>query len=171
MGQKVQVLASIAHDPELIIFDEPFSGLDPVNQGVLEEIVVDLRNRGRTVLFSTHVMQHAERLCDRLVIIGGGRRLFDGTVTEARRTLPRRVRIETDDDPAALGRLPGVASLNSGGPGVWEVELLEQADPQLILRTCFEHSIRLRAFNAADPSLHDVFMKLVGPSAREASFR
>lgn len=171
MGQKVQVLASIAHDPELIIFDEPFSGLDPVNQGVLEEIVVDLRNRGRTVLFSTHVMQHAERLCDRLVIIGGGRRLFDGTVTEARRTLPRRVRIETDDDPAPLGRLPGVASLKADGSGVWEVELLEQADPQLILRTCFEHSIRLRAFNAVDPSLHDVFMKLVGPSAREASFR
>lgn len=171
MGQKVQVLASIAHDPELVILDEPFSGLDPVNQGVLEEIVTDLRDRGRTVLFSTHVMPHAERLCDRLVIIGGGRRLFDGTMIDARRTLPHRVRLDTDDDPAPLRQVPGVAGLNPEGAGSWQVELSEGADPQLVLRACFEHSIRLRTFNAAEPSLHDVFMKLVGPSAREASFR
>ncbi len=171
MGQKVQVLASIAHDPELVILDEPFSGLDPVNQGVLEEIVTDLRARGRTVLFSTHVMAHAERLCDRLVIIGGGRRLFDGTMTEARRILPHRVRLHTDDDPAPLRGVPGVTGLISDGPGAWQVELSEGADPQLVLRACFERAIRLRTFNAAEPSLHDVFMKLVGPSAREASFR
>lgn len=171
MGQKVQVLASVAHDPELVILDEPFSGLDPVNQGVLEEIVLDLRARGRTVLFSTHVMQHAERLCDRLVIIAGGRRLFDGTVPEARRTVPNRVRLHTDDDPAPLRTLPGVASLEPGGPGEWQVELREGTDAQSILRACFEQSIRLRSFNASEPSLHDVFMKLVGPTAREASFR
>lgn len=171
MGQKVQVLASIAHDPELVIFDEPFSGLDPVNQGVLEEIVTDLRARGRTVLFSTHVMQHAERLCDRLVIIGGGKRLFDGTLSEARQTVPHRVRLETEDDPSRLENVPGVSRLTSDGPGTWQVELSQGADPQCVLRACFECSIRLRSFNSAEPSLHEVFMKLVGPSAREASFR
>jgi len=171
MGQKVQVLASIAHDPELVILDEPFSGLDPVNQGVLEEIVQDLRARGRTVLFSTHVMQHAERLCDRLVIIARGRALFDGTVPEARRVVPRVVKIETDDDPGALAALAGVAGLHATGPSRWQVTLAERADPQDVLRACFERSIRLRSFDAAEPSLHDVFMALVGPSAREASFR
>lgn len=171
MGQKVQVLASIAHDPELIIFDEPFSGLDPVNQGVLEEIVHDLRARGRTVLFSTHVMQHAERLCDRLVIIAGGRRLFNGTVTEARRSIPHRVRIESLDDPSPLRALPGVEALLEEGPNAWQLELRENTDPQTVLQACFANSIRLRSFSSAEPSLHDVFMKLVGPSAREASFR
>jgi ABC-2 type transport system ATP-binding protein len=171
MGQKVQVLASIAHDPELVIFDEPFSGLDPVNQGVLEEIVADLRRRGRTVLFSTHVMQHAERLCDRIVVIGRGRALFDGTVGEARRRVPRRVRLQTSDDPAPLRALPGVSALHDAGGGKWEVELRDGVDPQSILQACFQAPVRLRSFDAAEPSLHDVFVDLVGSGAREASFR
>ncbi len=171
MGQKVQVLASIAHDPELVILDEPFSGLDPVNQEVLEEIVRDLRARGRTVLFSTHVMQHAERLCDRLIIIAQGRRLFDGSVGEARRTIPHRVRIETSDDPSRLESLPSVASLHSDGADRWQIQLREGSDPHEILRACFELPIRLRSFDAAEPSLHEVFVQLVGPGAREAAFR
>jgi ABC-2 type transport system ATP-binding protein len=171
MGQKVQVLASIAHDPEFVILDEPFSGLDPVNQGVLEEIVTDLRARGRTVLFSTHVMQHAERLCDRVVVIGKGRALFDGTVEAARRLVPRRVRIETADDASPLRALPSVASVRDAGGGKWEVELREGGDPQAVLQACFERPVRLRSFDAAEASLHDVFVKLVGNEAREASFR
>ncbi|MDB6109226.1 MAG: putative transporter ATP-binding protein YhaQ, partial [Pedosphaera sp.] len=102
MGQKVQMLASIAHDPEFVILDEPFSGLDPVNQQVMEEIIRDMAGRSRTVLFSTHVMQHAERLCDRILLIAKGRKLFDGTIAEAKRTIPRRVRIETADDVGLL---------------------------------------------------------------------
>src|SRR5438105_3986880 len=82
MGQKVQMLASIAHDPELVILDEPFSGLDPVNQQVMEEIIRDMAKRNRTVLFSTHVMQHAERLCDRILLIAKGRKILDGTLAE-----------------------------------------------------------------------------------------
>src|SRR5438093_11046204 len=79
MGQKVQVLAAIAHDPELVILDEPFSGLDPVNQQVMEEIIRDMAKRKRTVLFSTHFMQHAERLCAWSILIANGRRIFGGT--------------------------------------------------------------------------------------------
>src|SRR3989440_10336056 len=97
MGQKVQMLASIAHDPEFVILDEPFSGLDPVNQQVMEEIIRDMAKRERTVLFSTHVMQHAERLCDRILLIAKGKRLFDGTISQAKGLLPRRVRLETED--------------------------------------------------------------------------
>jgi len=176
MGQKVQVLASIAHDPELVILDEPFSGLDPVNQQVLEEIVRDLAARGRTVLFSTHVMQHAERMCDRILLIARGKKLFDGTVSEALRTIPRRLVIESEDDVAPLRALPGVLALEQvvGGthkPGTWELRLRESADPQEVLARCFERGIRLRRFDHSEPSLHEVFVNLVGPEAREASHR
>ena len=176
MGQKVQVLASIAHDPELVILDEPFSGLDPVNQQVLEEIVRDLAARGRTVLFSTHVMQHAERMCDRILLIARGKKLFDGTVPEALRTIPRRLVIESEDDVAPLRALPGVLALeqvvgDTHKPGTWELRLRESADPQEVLARCFERGIRLRRFDHSEPSLHEVFVNLVGPEAREASHR
>jgi len=181
MGQKVQMLASIAHDPEFVILDEPFSGLDPVNQQVMEDIIHDMAGRGRTVLFSTHVMQHAERLCDRILLMAKGRKIFDGTLAEAKRIIPRRVRIETGDDIAPLRELGEVVSVlaletTSGGvasgvPTHWELELREDADPQGILQICFARGIRLHSFNQSDPTLHEVFMRLVGPDAKEASFR
>lgn len=170
MGQKVQVLASIAHDPEFVILDEPFSGLDPVNQQVMEDIIRDMAKRGRTVLFSTHVMQHAERLCDRILLMAKGRKIFDGTLAEAKRTIPRRVRIETEDDVTPLRELSGVVSATKSD-ALWEIELRENADPQAILQTCFARGIRLHSFNQSEPTLHEVFMRLVGPEAKEASFR
>jgi ABC-2 type transport system ATP-binding protein len=177
MGQKVQVLASIAHDPELVILDEPFSGLDPVNQQVLEEVVRDLAARGRTVLFSTHVMQHAERLCQHLLIIAKGRTLFDGTVNEALQTIPRRIVIESDDDVtplSALQEIQGIEPVLLDGaprPGAYELRLRESADEQVVLQNCFERGIRLRRFDHSDPSLHEVFVNLVGDEAREAAYR
>ncbi len=173
MGQKVQVLAAIAHDPEFVILDEPFSGLDPVNQSVMEDIITDLRSRGRTVVFSTHVMAHAERLCDRLAIIAGGRKLFDGTPEEARRTLPGRVRLQVAEpiSAATLQSLPGIATLVATADNRWEIEINEGADPQGLLEGCFNRGIRLRSFQFVEPTLHDVFLNLVGPEAREAAFR
>jgi ABC-2 type transport system ATP-binding protein len=181
MGQKVQMLASIAHDPEFVILDEPFSGLDPVNQQVMEDVIRDMAQRNRTVIFSTHVMQHAERLCDRVILVAKGKKIFDGTITEAKRVLPRRVRIETEDDIGPVRNLADVLSMravektngeaNKNGVGQWELELREQADPQAILQLCFDNKIRLRSFNQTEPTLHDVFVRLVGPEAKEATFR
>jgi len=180
MGQKVQMLASIAHDPEFVIFDEPFSGLDPVNQQVMEEVIRDMAKRNCTVMFSTHVMQHAERLCDRVILMAKGKKIFDGTIPEAKRVLPRRVQIDTEDDVAPVRQSADVLSIRTvekngdahkNGCGQWELELRENADPQAILQLCFEHKIRLRSFNQSDPTLHDVFVRLVGPEAKEASFR
>ncbi len=181
MGQKVQMLASIAHDPEFIILDEPFSGLDPVNQQVMEEIIRDMAARNRTILFSTHVMQHAERLCERILLMAKGKKIFDGTIAESKRAMPRRVRIETEDDIGPLRALNGVlsvgpaeksgASTGAAGPTHWELQIGENADPQAILQLCFAKGIRLRGFNQSEPTLHEVFMRLVGPEAREASFR
>jgi len=189
MGQKVQVLASIAHEPEFVILDEPFSGLDPVNQEVMEEIIRDMARRNRTVLFSTHVMEHAERLCNRILLMARGKKIFDGTIPDAKRILPRRVRIETEDDIAPLRELREVASFrpieppvttvpnsangppHSNGITKWELELKENSDPQSILQFCFEQKIRLHSFNQTDPGLHEVFVRLVGPEAKEAAFR
>ncbi len=181
MGQKVQMLASIAHDPEFVILDEPFSGLDPVNQQVMEDIIRDMAQRKRTIIFSTHVMQHAERLCDRIVLIAGGKKIFDGTITDAKKLLPRRVRIETADKIDVLRALPGVISATAMPPAngaalregvtLWELQIRENTDPQAILHECFARGVRLDSFNHSDPTLHEVFVQLVGPEAKEAKFR
>jgi ABC-2 type transport system ATP-binding protein len=180
MGQKVQVLASIAHDPELVILDEPFSGLDPVNQEVLEQLIRDLAANGQTVIFSTHIMQHAERLCERLLLITQGRKVFDGTVDQAHAIIPRRVVLETRDDLSKLLQLEDVLSMQetpaapedqAQGIRQWELYVREQADPQNILKHCFENKVSLNRFDFTQASLHDVFVHLVGKEAREHNFR
>ena len=172
MSQKVQVLCAIAHEPELVILDEPFSGLDPVNQQVLEGLIRDLAKRRCTVIFSTHVMQHAERLCDHLLLIVKGRKVFDGTVAGAKATIPRRVLISTASSVEALARVDGVVEIKPLGespttPGTkdWEIRLRERTSAQAILERCFENGIVLRRFDHADPSLHDAFVALVGAEA------
>ncbi len=163
MGQKVQVLASVVHKPKFVILDEPFSGLDPVNQQVLEQVIQDLRAAGTTIVFSTHIMEHAERLCDRIVLIGRGKRLFDGTIAEAKRSIPRRVRIQTASDPMPLRAVHGVLDIvRLEGDGRWDVVLSEGAQPDEVLRTCFRSGIELSSFERRDPGLRDVFLKLVG---------
>jgi ABC-2 type transport system ATP-binding protein len=172
MGQKVQVLCAVAHDPEFVVLDEPFSGLDPVNQQVLEELIRDLARRGSTVLFSTHVMQHAERLCDRLLVIGKGRKIFDGTVAGAKATIPRRVLISTSSSVDALQGLDGIAEIRPLGdspttPGSrdWEIRLRGESSAQAVLERCFQSGIVLRRFDHSEPSLHDAFVALVGEAA------
>ncbi len=179
MSQKVQVLSAVAHDPELVILDEPFSGLDPVNQSVLEELINDMAANGQTVIFSTHVMQHAERLCDHILLIAKGVKIFDGTIREAKATIPRRVLLETSDDIDALQNIDGVNEITKvdgelpDGSVVnqWQVQISEQINPQDILRTCFEKGINLSRFEFTEPSLHDVFVHLVGADARQVEFR
>ncbi len=180
MAQKVQVLSAIAHDPPLVILDEPFSGLDPVNQQVLEDMIRDMADQNRTIIFSTHVMQHAERLCDKLLLVADGRRRFWGTLAEARAAIPRRVRIETLDGIDALKSLETVDSVALLEPDTQEVAdpvprydvvLRQGADPQSVLKACFDMGIVLRQFDQSEPSLHEVFVTMVGERAREASFR
>jgi len=169
MGQKVQVLCSIAHEPEFVVLDEPFSGLDPVNQQVLEQLIRDLASRGTTVIFSTHVMQHAERLCDHLLLIAKGRKIFDGTVAGAKGTIPRRVLISTESSIEPLAGLEGVAEIKPAGetptapgPRDWEIRLRGETSAQSILERCFQSGIVLRRFDHSEPSLHDAFVAMVG---------
>ncbi len=182
MAQKVQVLSAIAHDPRLVILDEPFSGLDPVNQQVLEDLIRDLADKDRTIVFSTHVMQHAERLCDRLLLVAEGKRRFLGTLAEARAALPRRVRIETTDPVEPLRVLEfveGIAQVDNddqengqnGHAHRYEITLRQGTDPQWVLKACFERGITLRQFDQSDPSLHEIFVAMVGDRAGEAVYR
>ncbi len=174
MGQKVQVLASIAHDPDLVILDEPFSGLDPVNQQVMEEIIRDMAERNRTVIFSTHVMQHAERLCNRIVLINRGKKIFEGSIPEAKNLLPRTIHIESEDSLMGLSSIDGVKRVeepNEKEKGCWTIHVEESVDSQELLQSCFERGFKMRRFEQVEPSLHDVFVELVGETAREAVFR
>ena len=163
MAQKVQLATALIKRPNLLLLDEPFSGLDPMNQHVLEEIIRERADEGVTVLFSTHVMQHAERLCERLVLIARGRKLFDGTPEQARHALPRKLHLLSRGDPTDL---PGVAKAVPGAKEQdwthWQVTLAVGADPQALLEACFARGLVLREFDQHEPSLHDVFMHMVG---------
>ncbi|MEI9990045.1 MAG: ATP-binding cassette domain-containing protein [Rhizomicrobium sp.] len=165
MAQKVQVLAAIAHDPEFVILDEPFSGLDPVNQSELEAFIRRLAGEGKTILFSTHTMQHAERLCDRLLVLAKGKKVFEGTLDEARGLLPRRARIGADADLSFLASVPGVERATPPSPGQpwWTLDLTEGDDGRALLAACFARSVPLTHFDVAPPGLHEVFVSLVGP--------
>lgn len=169
MAQKVQVLSTLAHDPELLILDEPFSGLDPVNQQVLEELLADVKAQGRTIIFSTHVMQHAERLCDRITLIARGRDVFSGTVEEAKRLLDSRIRLRTAGDIAPLRSVPGVKSLamvaNDGEQAEWEIAAERSLSIEALIACCIDNGIGLSHFTTLEPSLHEVFVHLVGADA------
>ncbi len=173
MGQKVQVLASIAHKPEFVILDEPFSGLDPSNQQVMEDVIQDLNRTGTTIVFSTHVMSHAERICDRILLIAKAEKIFDGTIDQAKALIPKVVQVSGINDAAQLAAIPGVKSISAEGgmPGSFSVQMAEHADPQQLLRDCFQHGIELTSFQYHEPNLHDVFLHLVGDDAKVASFR
>jgi ABC-2 type transport system ATP-binding protein len=166
MHQKLQFAVTVVNDPELVILDEPFSGLDPVNQDMLREIITGMRREGRTVLFSTHVMQEAERLCDFIVLINKGRVVVNGTLDEIRAGhQSHSVSVELEGDGGFLQRLPQVTAVKSQGRRM-EVSLRDGADPQDLLRALVERA-RVRAFEIKQPSLHEIFVRLVGGNDAE----
>jgi ABC-2 type transport system ATP-binding protein len=175
MQQKVQFISTLLHDPDLVIFDEPFAGLDPVNAEVVRDTVLDLRRRGRTILFSTHIMEQAEKLCDSICIIARGRKLVDDTLTHVKEAHGGRNLIVSFDGSRggaasvfAEARL--VARLQDFGQYA-EIELASGADAQEILKGLVESGARLSRFELAAPSLHKIFVDLVGPDAVPAAVR
>jgi len=165
LAQKVQLATALVNSPRLLLLDEPFSGLDPVNQGLLEDLMLERARAGATIVFSTHVMQHAERLCDRLLLLARGRKVFEGTQAEATRTLPARLTLTSRLDPKSL---PGVADATAAatannGWTDWTVSLAPGAEAADLLETCTAQGFALRGFDLHKPSLHDVFLHLVGP--------
>jgi len=161
MHQKLQFAATVINDPELVILDEPFSGLDPVNQDLLREIITTMRSQGRTVLFSTHGMHEAEQLCDFIVLINQGKVVVDGTLDQIRsHHESHTISIEIEGDGAFVGTLPQVATARPDGRRL-DVPLRDGADPQELLRILVART-RVRAFEIKHPSLHEIFVRLVG---------
>ena len=162
MAQLVQLLGSVVHQPDLLVLDEPFSGLDPVNQENLEKLIRGEQARGATVLFSTHVMAHAERLCDRLAIIAGGKRRFEGTVNDARGKLPMQAHYAPErDDPSIAGMLPADARHN-GHEWIFSVP---DGGIEDMLRLLTQSGHGVTGLSIERPGLHDAFVKIVGADA------
>ena len=167
MAQKVQLLSAIAHDPEFYVLDEPFSGLDPVNQGVLESMVREIASRGRTILFSTHVMEHAERLCDRIILMSRGGKVFDGSVEEALDHAPRRVILASENTGLADTVTPFSEEVLRRDNGSLDILLKRDAQTPDLLEKCVENGVRLTRFEPMRASLHEAFVALVGEEVRE----
>ena len=170
MAQKVQLLAAIAHRPRFVILDEPFSGLDPVNQAGVEAMIRSLAEEGCTVMFSTHIMEHAERMCDRVVLIAQGRKAFEGSVASALAVAPRRALLETEgafDLSAALAPA-GFAVTRDGeseGRQRWTAPLDTADAARRLLAACVAAGAPLTLFEPSRATLHDAFVRLVGAAA------
>jgi len=175
MQQKVQFISTILHEPELVVLDEPFAGLDPVNTQVLKDTVLELRRRGVTILFSTHIMEQAERLCDELCIIARGRRLVEGALSDIKRTHSgHHLTIGFDGSPGAATQIfadKGLVKKVDDYGQYAELELAAGADAQQILRELVGSGARLSRFELMEPSLNKIFIDLVGPEAARAEAR
>ncbi|HEU4752461.1 MAG TPA: ATP-binding cassette domain-containing protein, partial [Armatimonadota bacterium] len=172
MQQKVQFIGTLLHDPEFIVLDEPFSGLDPVNSLVMRETVVDLARSGHTVLFSTHIMEQAEQLCDRIVIIARGEKVVDGAVRDVKReagTRELRVVVTSGQDAArrVLEDPRWAPSLNDQG-ATWRAQLAAGVAPEDLLRTLVQSGAAVAEFAVEDPSLESIFIARVGAEAATA---
>jgi ABC-2 type transport system ATP-binding protein len=172
--QKIQFIAAILHDPDVLIMDEPFSGLDPVNVQLLKEAFLEMRDRGKTLIFSTHQMETVEELCESIAIIDRGHVVVHGTVRDVKRAMGRQVvRLATDGDGSGiewLERLPGV-KIAAQRQDFVELQVPSDGDPEAILRAAIERGERVTRFEIADPSLEEVFIEHVGRPAEDEEER
>ena len=162
MSQKVQFIATVVSQPELVLLDEPFSGLDPVNAVVLREAVLDLKKAGTTVIFSTHDMAVAEKMCDFIFMIYKGKKVLDGTLESIQAAYGSdTLRVRLENDGVRLDDLPNVAKVTDFGR-FQELRLTPKADPQLVLDALSQRG-RISHFEVAHPSLQDIFVRIAQP--------
>jgi ABC-2 type transport system ATP-binding protein len=165
--QKVQFIAAVLHDPEVLLMDEPFTGLDPVNLRLLREAFMELRDRGRTLIFSTHQMETAEAMCESVAIVDHGRLVAGGRLRDLKRASGRRtIRLSLDGDlaPPWLFELPGIEAARPDAAG-FELEPRPDADPVGILAAVLAHGASVTRFEVVEPSLEALFMEHVGRSS------
>ena len=172
MQQKVQFIATLLHDPDLVILDEPFSGLDPINAQALKDSVLELKQRGKTVIFSTHVMDNAEKMCDSVCIIARGTKVLDGSVADVKAAAgTRNVALSLAD--AAQNGVAEILHDTSLVDKVdetnnfFKIELAPAGDPQVLLRRLIDAGADIQRFELVRPSLHQIFLQRVGASGIE----
>src|SRR5512143_4009981 len=168
--QKVQFIAAVLHQPEVLLMDEPFSGLDPVNTALLKEAFLEMKRRGATIVFSTHQMDQVEELCESVVLIDRGKVLLSGPIREVRRSTGRQiVRLAVDGDATMpwLASIPGVRVVRPG-LDYTELDVDTGTDPETVLRAALEHpGVRVTQFLIDDPSIEEIFIEKVGHRATE----
>jgi ABC-2 type transport system ATP-binding protein len=166
--QKIQFMAAILHDPAVLIMDEPFTGLDPINVRLLKEAFLAMRDRGKTLIFSTHQMEQVEELCESIAIVDRGNVVVSGSLRDVKRAMGRQVvRLATDGDGHGVGwlsDLPGV-TLTAEREDFVELQVPADQDPETILRTALQRGDRVTRFEIAEPSLEEVFVAHVGRRA------
>ncbi len=167
--QKIQFIAAMLHEPELVILDEPFSGLDVINQRILKEIVLDLKRQDRTIVFCTHMIDQAERICDHVCILARGQKVVDGPVAAVKRDhggayVAIGLEQWTPEAVSTLRASPLVAHVREDGHTA-EVMLRPAADPQELLRSVVQSGLRVRRFEQVEPSLEQIFLDRVGAEA------
>jgi ABC-2 type transport system ATP-binding protein len=164
MTQKVQFIATVISEPELLILDEPFTGLDPVNADVIKSAVLDLQKNGATVVFSTHDMNVAEKMCDFIFMIYKGEKVLDGTLHEIQDQYGTdRLRIRAENGSRDYSAIPGVEGIDDFGQ-TQELILNAGVNSQDVIKQVLEIS-PVRSFEVARPSLHDIFVRIAGPEA------
>jgi ABC-2 type transport system ATP-binding protein len=160
MQQKLQFIVTVLHEPELVILDEPFSGLDPVNTNLLKDIILEYRNKGHTVIFSTHMMEQVEKLCESICLIDKGRIVLSGTLESVKKEYGQNgVALRFDGDGAFLTELPEVESFNDYGNEVF-LRLRPGADPAGVLDAA-RARLDIKKYEVAVPSIHDIFVEKV----------
>ena len=170
MAQKVQFIAAVLHDPEFVFLDEPFSGLDPVSTDVLREAVLELGSRGTTILFSTHNMEVAEKICSRLLVIDHGRELISGSLADIKSRYGRNTVIVEFDGIIDFSALSGMVNSVARFPRWVELELIRGTSPQTLLRKLLGQ-VSVRKFEVVSPSLDRIFVDLVGAGRKTGQER
>ena len=159
MAQKLQFITTILHEPDIIILDEIFSGLDPINIELIKDVLLDMKRQGRTILFSTHVMEQAEKLCDYICMISQGKKVLDGKIGDVKARFGRNaVQIGFEGDGKFIRDLPGVSEMTEFNNYV-EVRLADDARPDTILKAAVER-LRVHRFEVMEPSLYDIFIDI-----------
>jgi ABC-2 type transport system ATP-binding protein len=161
MQQKIQFITAVIHEPELVILDEPFSGLDPVNVDLLKEIILELKTSGKTIIFSTHQMEVAERICDDICLINRSRKVLEGSIREVKRGFSRNaVALRLVGGESVLENDAFISNIERHSDGL-EVLLAESATPQTLLKELIAAGATIERFEMIEPSLHDIFVEKV----------
>lgn len=162
MSQKIQFISTILHDPDIIILDEPFSGLDPVSADQMSEMIAELRDKGKTIIFSTHIMSHAERICNKICILKEGSVKTSGTLSEVKNEHGRNtVMIEFEGSAGFIRDLPIVTAMIEW-PGACEVSLIDEEGAEQELLRAAADKLKISRFEVQRPSLHKIFVDLAG---------
>ncbi len=158
MQQKVQFIASVIHRPQLVILDEPFSGLDPVNAATVKDIMLEMRDQGSTIILSTHRMEQVEKMCDSICLINHGRNVLDGDLRAIKQSYGKNTLQIEFTGPDSFLNHPAVASVNRFGTGA-EAKIKPGSDPQEILKAAVQCGAQITRFELIEPSLSDIFIE------------